>query len=155
MDKGRKQRDQESKTGWLKYERRVTSFENIKIYRPQYPGLCHIRTGADYQGVLVIDQSKFVGVLQCQVSQKEIQAIDIAPEYRRKGVGRALLCLAIEFFRCTQLTVRATNDKALALYWSEGFHVQEERGKCLFLCCPERPQNQETTLWMNEEGKWT
>lgn len=63
------------------------------------------------------------------VGEAEIQRIAVKPEYRRKGLARALLdCFFAEKSpQETFLDVRASNMAARALYESEGFVVCGQR----------------------------
>lgn len=59
-----------------------------------------------------------------------IISLGVLPEYRRRGIGRALLCEALKALRreCTgrvYLEVREDNEAALRLYSSIGFRVVE------------------------------
>ena len=59
-----------------------------------------------------------------------IISIGVLPEYRRRGIGRALLCEALRALRgaCAEkvyLEVREDNDVAIRLYTSTGFKVVE------------------------------
>ena len=69
---------------------------------------------------------------------EELRVIDIAivPEFRRRGVGTALLHSLLEEARARGLPVRIHVERlnpALALYERLGFHLLEDRGVYLFL----------------------
>ena len=119
------------------FKRIDTTEEIIKIYKPQYYGLSHIRTGNEYKGVILIDtDDTFVAVLQCNIKQNEIQAIDINPKYRRQGIATSLLNLAFREFHCNKLTVRKTNTAAVNLYLKHGYKIVKEAGIMYYM---ERP----------------
>ncbi|MCU7786503.1 MAG: ribosomal protein S18-alanine N-acetyltransferase [Pyrobaculum sp.] len=57
-------------------------------------------------------------------------SIAVAPEYRRRGVGRALLCTALQLLATGRvaevfLEVRVSNTPALSLYRAAGFEISE------------------------------
>lgn len=56
-----------------------------------------------------------------------IATIAVLPEYRRKGIGRALLhaCEAQLKTPRLKLSVRATNQAAIKLYEQEGYHTMD------------------------------
>ena len=56
-----------------------------------------------------------------------IATIGVDPAYQHRGIGRALLraCEARMNFSRSKLTVRLSNDKAIALYEQEGYRVVE------------------------------
>src|SRR5215211_8359404 len=56
-----------------------------------------------------------------------IATIGADPAYQHRGIGRALLraCEARMNFSRSKLTVRLSNDKAIALYEQEGYRVVE------------------------------
>lgn len=57
-------------------------------------------------------------------------SIAVAPAYRRRGIGRALLCTALQLLQNWQvlevfLEVRVSNSPALSLYRAAGFEISE------------------------------
>jgi len=56
-----------------------------------------------------------------------IATIGVDPDYQHRGIGRALLraCEARMKFPRSKLTVRLSNDKAIALYEQEGYRAVE------------------------------
>lgn len=108
---------------------RITT-QSIDTYIKEYKNLSHIRVGEDYQGDLLVDSknNKLIGVLNCNIKKKNIQAIEINPVYRRQGYATLLLHRAVRSYHCKELTVRRTNTNAIALYKKEGWKKVEELG---------------------------
>lgn len=80
-------------------------------------------------GVFAAFAARFDGVLCgyictcCVAGEMEISSVAVSPEYRRRGVARALISAADEHFHPekTFLEVRSSNAPAQALYKSLGF----------------------------------
>ena len=66
--------------------------------------------------------------MRCVVGEGYVNNVAVFPEYRRQGVGRALVekLIAEAGRECAflSLEVRASNEAALALYYELGFEVQ-------------------------------
>lgn len=81
-------------------------------------------------GVVYIEDGKVVayGGMLCVVDQGQITNVAVHPDYRRRGIGRAivgaLLKIAMdERFEEVTLEVRKSNEGAQALYRSMGFRA--------------------------------
>ena len=116
------------------FKRVITSLENIQKYKSQYRGLSHIRTTPGYDGVILIDVGdKFVAVLQCNLKEGMIQALDVSPTYRRQGIASSLINVANSEFNCNKLTVRKNNTGAILLYEKHGYKIYKEEGAMLYM----------------------
>lgn len=104
--------------------------QNIDKYIKEYKNLVHTRIGEDYQGDLLIniENNELIGILNCNIKKKSIQALEINPVYRRQGYATLLLHRAVRSYHCKELTVRRTNKNAIALYKKEGWKKKEELG---------------------------
>lgn len=111
------------------YKRLPTTIENVNLYKKQYYGLSHVRTGTIYNGIILLDRGDvFVAVLQCNTLNRDIQALDVSPTYRKKGIASTLLGLASSEFKCNKLTVRKTNTAAVNLYLKHGYRIVKNDG---------------------------
>lgn len=115
------------------FSRLDTSEENIKEYKKQYSNLSHVKVGTQFKGVILVDERKFVAVLQCDTKTGYIVALEISPEYRHRGIATELLNLAQHKFSSYKLTVRKTNKEAVALYEKNGYRTFKEEGIMLFM----------------------
>lgn len=98
---------------------------NINKYKSKHKGLSHIRTGKDYKGYIYIDkQDNVVGFINMRISDKYIQAIEVSPEYKGKGLGKTLLNELIKM-GATRLSVNKKNTKAKKMY-DKLFKVEKE-----------------------------
>ena len=80
--------------------------------------------------LVLYDKEKLIGYLALRnaADTGEIDTFAVAPEYRRRGAGRALLSFALDFAAKNGaaqvfLEVRESNESARSLYESLGFAV--------------------------------
>ena len=101
--------------------------DSVNQWKNRYYGLRHIRTNDDHKGILLIDEPKkqVVGFVNINIPKKEIQGIEVNPEYRRMGIATKLLDKAKKL-GATGLYVRDNNMKARSLYKKTGW---KESGK--------------------------
>lgn len=110
-----------------------TSEENVKEWKKKYSNLSHVKTGSDFDGVILIDDETFVAVLQCNIKTGYVVALEVSNDYRRKGIADALLNSSRRNFNCDKLTVRKTNKNALALYEKKGYETFKDDGFMLYM----------------------
>ncbi len=73
-------------------------------------------------------EGKMVGFIAADVRHPQQEAwiatLGVLPEYRRRGIGKALLeaCEALLDVPCIRRSVRASNEAAIRLYQSYGYH---------------------------------
>ncbi len=119
--------------GIEKFTHLDTSEENIKEYKKQYPSLSHVKVGQPFKGIILVDEEKFVAVLQCDTKTGYIVALEITPEYRHRGIATELLKMAQHKFNSYKLTVRKTNKEAVSLYQKNGYKTFREEGIMLYM----------------------
>lgn len=119
--------------GIEKFTHLDTSEENIKEYKKQYPRLSHVKVGQPFKGIILVDEEKFVAVLQCDTKTGYIVALEISPEYRHRGIATELLKMAQHKFNSYKLTVRKTNKEAVSLYQKNGYKTFREEGIMLYM----------------------
>ena len=93
-------------------------------------------TGAEYQVILLDDQP--VGRLYIQRRKDEIRIMDISllPEFRKRGIGSALLNQILDEAARSNLPVTIHVERfnpALHLYERLGFRLQEDKGIYFFM----------------------
>jgi ribosomal protein S18 acetylase RimI-like enzyme len=115
------------------YERIETTDENIRKWKSKYRNLSHVKTGKDFEGILLVDDETFVAVLQCDIKSGFIVALEVSPDYQRQGIASALLKAARTEFSCNKLTVRESNKAAVALYEKEGYETFKKEGIMLYM----------------------
>ena len=81
-------------------------------------------------GVVYLQEGKVVayGGMLCGVDQGQITNVAVHPEYRRRGIGRAIVGALLkhavnEKFEEVTLEVRKSNEAAQAMYRSMGFRA--------------------------------
>ena len=112
-----------------KYKSVKVTKEFMDKYKPSYPMLKHFDIKDNCAAWM--DGDKIVGV--CSVNKEDddygyrwITMIEVTPEYRKQGVGTALLDYCVKKFHADALGVRKTNKAALSIYRKYGFHVMWE-----------------------------
>lgn len=111
---------EEQKAAFLRMQFEAQS----RFYVENYPG-------AKFQ--LILLDGQLVGRLYIHRRQEEIRIMDIAllSEYRRRGIGTALLQRILEEAKSKQMPVTIHVERfnpALQLYERLGFHLKEDRG---------------------------
>jgi len=85
----------------------------------------------DYSYVYVLNGTVAGYIITChEGNAAHVISIAVAPEYRRRGIGKRLLCTALRLMATGKvsevfLEVRVSNAPALHLYKSAGFEVAE------------------------------
>ena len=115
------------------FDRIESTEENIKHYKKQFQNLSHVKTGHDFDGVILLDDDKFVAVLQCNIKTSYIVALEVSGDYRRQGIAKALLQLANGEFECSKLTVNKKNSAAISLYEKFGYTTFKDDGVMLYM----------------------
>ena len=107
--------------------------ENICFEKDAWPllDLIAVLTWPEVIRLKAIDAGRMVGFVagDPRPSQGEawIATIGVDPSYQRRGIGRALLraCEAQVRLPRIKLSVRISNDGAIALYEKEGYHTSD------------------------------
>ncbi len=115
------------------FDRIESSEANIKEYKKQFSKLSHVKTGKDFEGVILVDDGTFVAVLQCNVKTGYIVALEVSDDYQRQGIAQALLTLANSEFKTHKLTVNKKNSKAISLYEKFGYETFKEEGAMIYM----------------------
>jgi ribosomal-protein-alanine N-acetyltransferase len=112
------------------YEVEKRSFKPDDIYSVELLKFLCSYCG-DHSYVYVAD-GKIIGYIITCIEGNAAHVISIAtdPQYRRRGVGKSLLCTALSLLAKGEvqevfLEVRVTNEAALSLYRAAGFEVVE------------------------------
>ncbi len=90
---------------------------DIEIFRPQvFDELPHTDLACvrDENGVV----AGFIGI-----TMRKVEMLFIHPDFRGQGIGRALLCYAINDRGATTVDVNEQNEQALGFYIRMGFEV--------------------------------
>ncbi|MEA2554582.1 MAG: [ribosomal protein S18]-alanine N-acetyltransferase [Fimbriimonadaceae bacterium] len=89
------------------------------------------------------------------VDEAHITTVAVAPEHRRKGIGRAITIELLQLAKergmvCSTLEVRASNEAAIELYKQLGY-VETARRRSYY------PDNQEDArvMWLHDLQNWT
>lgn len=135
-----------------KFKEIIVTEDVLIEYKKQYRNLGRIRVGSTYSGILLIDKNDvFVAVLNINKTNSDIQALDIHPDYRRKGIAKYLLDLANNRYHAHKLTVRETNAPAIKLYLKYGYEVYKKEGIMLYMKLSNKPALKTPPVY----SKWT
>jgi ribosomal protein S18 acetylase RimI-like enzyme len=113
-----------------------TSKQNIDLLLPSFPSLKHVKTGKKFKGVILLKDNTLVAVLQCNLDTGYIVALEVSPEFQRKGIATKLLKVA-QNLGCFKLSVNVKNLNAQNLYEKEGYKEIKREGKMIFMECKE------------------
>jgi ribosomal-protein-alanine N-acetyltransferase len=112
------------------YEVETKSFRPDDVYSVELLRFLCSYCG-DHSYVYVAD-GKIIGYIITCIEGNAAHVISIAtdPQYRRRGVGKSLLCTALSLLAKGEvqevfLEVRVTNETALSLYRAAGFELTE------------------------------
>jgi ribosomal-protein-alanine N-acetyltransferase len=115
---------------WGIYEVEKKAFKPDDVYSVELLRFLCSYCG-DHSYVYVAD-GKIVGYIITCIEGNAAHVISIAtdPQYRRRGVGKSLLCTALSLLAKGEvqevfLEVRVTNEAALSLYRAAGFELVE------------------------------
>lgn len=99
------------------------SNDNIEKYSEDLPTLKHLRCDDDYEGIILLNKTEIIGIVNANTKDKIIQALFVDTKYRNEGVGTKLIDIAVTRLKCNKLTVRKTNSTAIQLYKKYGFKI--------------------------------
>lgn len=106
----------------------------------QWPEVDYERLAQDPRGVILVAELETITPVKVLgfaafhriIDEAELQNIAVDPAHQLQGVGRALLAEGRRFMleagaKRIFLEVRQSNQPALALYYSAGFHLHSQR----------------------------
>jgi ribosomal-protein-alanine N-acetyltransferase len=114
----------------LIYSVELSSFKPHDIYSPEIlKFLCAYCGDSSYVYLACNDVVGYI-ITCIEGGAAHVISLAVRPEYRRRGIGRALLCTALNLLargRVSEvfLEVRVSNEPALRLYTSAGFTISE------------------------------
>lgn len=133
-------------------EERITKSLYDK-YRPIYPNLRHIRVDNNSEGVFLSNKGEFVAVLNCDLENGFITALEVSPKYRGSGIASYLLDKASNSFGVHNLTVNKKNEEAIKLYKKKGYKVFKETSAMYYMTNGKVKTISEETLTKKERDR--
>jgi len=124
----------------------------LRLERQSYPRpwpasfFRHLIRGHAFGYIYELDDAVIgYGVMRCSRKRAHIMNINIAPRFRRQGLGRRMLIQMMNTaHRCkamiSWLEVHSENRGAIALYRNLGFSIQYRR-KGYYRCSPQRQRD--------------
>lgn len=108
------------------FKREDISTNVINRYKRQYRNLVHIRITKNTKGYIYTKDSQVIGIINTERKSDGkvwIQALEVFGDNKRKGIGYALLDVAVKQLHARWLSVRKTNTAAINLYKKYGFNI--------------------------------
>jgi len=107
-----------------KFHEIKTNEREIEKYKVQYPKLSHVRCDKENEGIILDNNGAFVAIIQWDNKSKYIVALEVAPEYRKNGIGKYLLKKAYSK-GINKLSVNKSNTSAIKLYIKSGYKEEK------------------------------
>lgn len=114
----------DSRLSLSKYKVEKLSISILNKYKSQYRNLSHVKIGDSTNGYIYTDNGKVVAIVNTEKKSDGfiwIQGLEVFGDNKGKGLGLALLDIAVKDFKATHLSVRKTNSIAKRMYDNYGF----------------------------------
>ena len=108
----------------------------IQVYGQNYPSLRHIRINNRTKGYIWLNDKQVVGYINVEEKDddyKWIQAFEIYAPYKRHGLSKQILGVAVKELGATNLSVSKNNEVAIKLYKSYGFSTYKSTDSMYFM----------------------
>lgn len=116
----------------LNAERMELTEELLDSLKKIYPSLRRLRVGENLEGIILSDNGKFVGILQCDLDNKCITALEVNPAYQGRGVGSYLIDEARNL-GASRVCLKKSNERAINLFKKKGYIAYKKTDNLLFL----------------------
>lgn len=107
-----------------KYKAEKISIDILNKYKSQYRNLSHIKIDDSTNGYIYTDNGKVIAMVNTEKKSDGfiwIQGLEVFGDNKGKGLGLALLDIAVKDLKATHLSVRKTNSVAKRMYDNYGF----------------------------------
>lgn len=107
----------------------------IDKYKSDYRQLSHIRINKNTKGYVWLDGDSLVGFINVEDKdgEKWINSFEIFGKYKKHGLSKQMMNVAMRDLKATHLSVNKKNNVAIKIYKSIGFNTYKETDTMLFM----------------------
>ena len=107
----------------------------IDKYKSDYRQLSHIRINKNTKGYVWLDGNSLVGFINVEDKdgEKWINSFEIFGKYKKHGLSKQMMNVAMRDLKATHLSVNKKNNIAIKIYKSIGFNTYKETDTMLFM----------------------
>ena len=117
------------------FARKDISKSIIDKYKSEYKQLSHIRINKNTKGYVWLDRDSLVGFINVEDKDGDrwINSFEIFGKYKKHGLSKQMMNVAIKELKATHLSVNKKNNVAIKIYQSLGFDTYKETDTMLFM----------------------
>ena len=136
------------------FTRKDLSKSIIDKYKSDYRQLSHIRVNNNTKGYVWLDGDSLVGFINVEDKdgEKWINSFEIFGKYKKHGLSKQMMDVAMRDLNATHLSVNKKNNVAIKIYKSIGFNTYKETDTMLFMSINES-YIEESVKIRNQMGK--
>ena len=107
----------------------------IDKYKSDYRQLSHVRINKNTKGYVWLDGNSLVGFINIEDKdgEKWINSFEIFGKYKKHGLSKQMMNVAMRDLKATHLSVNKKNNVAIKIYKSIGFNTYKETDTMLFM----------------------
>ena len=107
----------------------------IDKYKSDYRQLSHVRINKNTKGYVWLDGNSLVGFINVEDKdgEKWINSFEIFGKYKKHGLSKQMMNVAMRDLKATHLSVNKKNNVAIKIYKSIGFNTYKETDTMLFM----------------------
>lgn len=107
----------------------------IDKYKSDYRQLSHVRINKNTKGYVWLDGNSLVGFINVEDKdgEKWINSFEIFGKYKKHGLSKQIMNVAMRNLKATHLSVNKKNNVAIKIYKSIGFNTYKETDTMLFM----------------------
>ena len=107
----------------------------IDKYKSDYRQLSHVRINKNTKGYVWLDGNSLVGFINVEDKDgdKWINSFEIFGKYKKHGLSKQMMNVAMRDLKATHLSVNKKNNVAIKIYKSIGFNTYKETDTILFM----------------------
>lgn len=117
------------------FTRRDLYQSTVDKYKSEYKQLSHVRINKNTKGYIWLDGDSLVGFINVENKngEKWINSFEIFGKYKKHGLSKQMMDVAMRDLKATHLSVNKKNNVAIKIYKSIGFNTYKETDTMLFM----------------------
>lgn len=117
------------------FTRKELSQSIVDKYKSDYKQLSHVRINKNTKGYIWLDGDSLVGFINVEDKDgdKWINSFEIFGKYKKHGLSKQMMDVAMRDLKATHLSVNKKNNVAIKIYKSIGFNTYKETDTMLFM----------------------